>query len=325
LTRQLVAFSQQQPTSCQTLNLAASVGHTIKVLRQILGEDVTLEPRLSPGPVWIQADPSLVEQLVLHLAVNARRALPNGGRLLVFVESATVDAGRPSNSNLVPEACARLRIEWAEHSLEELRSDLADAPTRSLTTTDSTEAGMDSLRDLVDQLGARIEVNAPQGPVNGLGVLFPVATAPGQTRSPAEKENAVPGGSERVLVVEDDPGLRKFMVLLLQRLGYKVAEAASGPDAITIWTEHNDGFDLLVTDVVMPSGLSGVDLAARLQKRQPDLPVLFISGHDNAKMHGLNSTGEERVLRKPFTPEALALAVRTSLDHLPARNEMVQG
>jgi two-component system, cell cycle sensor histidine kinase and response regulator CckA len=305
LTSQLLAFGRRQLLRPHAVDLRAALGEMDGMLRKILGEGVTLEV-LSPGPVWARVDPSRLEQVVLNLVVNARDAMPAGGRMTIEAR-----AERDGGGAALP---ARLRFtdtgegmppEVLEHVFEPFFTTKAEGK--------GTGLGLSTVYGVVTQSGGSVTVES----VPGRGTTFEVTLPPSP---PADDDPGsgsgmpVPRGQETLLVVEDQAVLRAIVVRALSEQGYRVLEAAGPDEGLRLAALEGPRIDLVLTDVVMP-GAGGRALVEALRVDHPDLKALFMSGHGAEALAPPGvANGNVRVLPKPFRLEDLARAVREALD-----------
>ena len=321
LTRQLLAFSRRQTLRPSDLDLNEVVANLAKMLQRIVGEHITVHLHFSPVPAQVHADASMLDQVVLNLVVNARDAMPEGGRLEIETHVCELD-----------EPAARLMTdarpgEFVCLSVSDTGTGMSPAVRARIfepffTTKDvgrGTGLGLATVYGIVRQHQGWIEVHSETGRGSLFRVYLPYTSG---ATTPQEQSTAtavpVPGGSETILVVEDEPPLRLLIRTILTRLGYQVLEAPSGVAALKVWREHRDRIQLLLTDMVMPERMSGRDLAVRLHEERPDLPVIYITGY-NPEMAGRDFVLQEGVnyIPKPFTPRKLGVTVRAILDSAP--------
>jgi PAS domain S-box-containing protein len=308
LTARLLAFSRKQVLQPRVLDINEIVVDLEPMLRRLIGEDVLLDLSLNPDVLPVTADPSQIEQVVMNLAVNARDAMPEGGRLGIATWTASAGAG------------AAVVLEVSDTGLG------MDAETRSrlfepfFTTKEpgrGTGLGLATVYGIVAQSGGRVAVESAPGEGTRFRVLLPPAgSAP--SALPAElARGSAGGGWETVLLVEDEADVRSLAAELLARRGYTVLSAAEPAAALALAREHVGTIHLLLTDVVMP-GMSGPDLAAQLAAVRAHLRVLYMSGYtdDALGRHGVLGPGIA-LLPKPFSAEILARRVRESLDAAP--------
>jgi two-component system, cell cycle sensor histidine kinase and response regulator CckA len=318
LIRQLLAFSRHQVLQPQLLDLNEVICSLTHMLERLLGEHVSLKPELSAVLPSVYADPGMIEQVLLNLAVNSRDAMPRGGTLTLRT---AWHAFTPDDIQGRSEA----RVgEYVCLSVEDTGCGI-DAETLArifepfFTTKEmgkGTGLGLATVYGIVKQHDGWIEVDSKVGLGTTFRMFFPGRDEPaqGSTRSATEHFRAV-GGSETILVVEDEPALRELVAQILTEYGYRVLVAASGWEALSLWETESSRVSLLLTDVVMPQGLSGPDLADRLRCERPDLKVVYTSGY-SPEVAGRDATLFEGpdFLAKPYRPARLAAVVRECLD-----------
>jgi signal transduction histidine kinase/ActR/RegA family two-component response regulator len=307
LTRQLLAFSRRQAMQTRVMDLNATVRNTARMLQRLLGADVAVRLVLQPEAALVLADPGMVDQVLLNLAVNARDAMAGGGQLTI--ETSSLDAGDGRFVCLrVSDTGTGIAPEHLPHIFEPF-----------FTTKDvgrGTGLGLATTYGIVQQHGGRIEVDSEPGRGTAFRVLLPAASGQPADEAPVETP-VVPLGTETILVVEDEEDVRDLVVESLTGFGYNVVEASSAPRALEVWQTRRHEIDLLVTDLVMPDGMTGFDLARRMRADRPALKVIYTSGYV-ADMTGSDVALSEGVnyLAKPFSLPALARLVRRSLDSL---------
>jgi nitrogen-specific signal transduction histidine kinase/CheY-like chemotaxis protein len=316
LTQQLLAFGRRQMLRVETLDLNAQVERLEGMLRRLIGEHVKLVSELSAGSMQVRADSSQIEQVIVNLVVNARDAMPEGGRILLATKRVRVDVKRTLK---FPEFKAG---EYVLLSVSDTGSGM-DEETKAhifepfFTTKGmgrGTGLGLSIVYGIVKQSGGYIYVQSEVGKGTKFDVYLPF-THDAENEKRENASESPPGGSEKVLVAEDEQIVRRMIATSLRGYGYEVVEAVNGREALRIFREHPDGFfDLLVTDVVMPE-MGGQELAERLTRFQPGLKVLFVSGYtDNLGVRKRVQAHEAHFLQKPFTSASLAKKVRTLFD-----------
>jgi signal transduction histidine kinase len=320
LTRQLLAFSRQQVLEPKVLDVNASVVSTEKLLKRLIGEDVQLATSLAPDLGRVKVDPGQVEQIIMNLAVNARDAMPQGGRMTI--ETANVDMDEIYVRSHAPARPGR----YVMLALSDTGIGM-DEPTKArifepfFTTKDpgkGTGLGLATVYGIVKQSGGFIWVYSEPGHGTSFKLYLPRVDEPAEPVA-APIPMTEPGrGTETVLLVEDAASVRMVTRQVLERYGYAVLEAPNGDTALRLAAKHHGPIHLLLTDVIMP-GLSGRQLAEQLAQLRPDMKVLYASGYaGNAIVHhGILESGIA-YLPKPFTPETLGRRVRQVLDSSPA-------
>ena len=309
LTRQLLAFSRQQVLSPRVLDLNAVVTDAEKMLNRIIGEDVHLSTALMPGLRAVRADLGQIEQVLLNLAINARDAMPQGGRLTIETRNVELDSGMIKGSHVL------LAISDTGCGMtEEVKTRIFEPFFTTKDAGKGTGLGLATVFGIVKQSGGHIEVYSEVGLGTTFKVYLPrVESMPGGPKSTIGIRTP-PRGTETVLLVEDEDGVRLLTRNVLRECGYTVIEAANGKEAMREAEGYPDSLQLLVTDVVMP-GIGGRILAEQLSATRPHLKVLFLSGYtdDAVVRHGILHD-QVHFLQKPFTPVSLALKVREVLD-----------
>ncbi|MBN9522360.1 PAS domain S-box protein [bacterium] len=316
LTRQLLAFSRKQVLQPKLIDPNALLADLGRMLRPLLGEDIELALTLAPAVRRVRVDPGQLEQVVMNLAVNARDAMPTGGRLTVETGNATLDeAYAEFRPEVRPGNYVRLAVTDTGAGMDRAVADRVFEPF--FTTKGEgrgTGLGLATVYGIIKQSGGHIEVTSEVGTGTTFEVYLPAADeAPGSRVGVALPDRA-PGGRETVLLVEDEEAVRELAARVLRTKGYHVVEAADGAAALATAARHPGPIDLLVTDVVMPR-LGGRELAARLAETRPGLRVLYLSGYtdDAVVRHGVTEA-QVAFLQKPFGPDALAGKVREVLD-----------
>jgi signal transduction histidine kinase/ActR/RegA family two-component response regulator len=319
LTRQLLAFSRRQILQPEILDLNHVILDLKKMLRRLISEDIHLETLLASSLGYVEADPGQLEQVIMNLAVNARDAMPEGGRLTI--ETADVElheAYAQGHGNLiVPGAYVMLAVSDSGTGMSlEVQNQIFDPFYTTKGKGKGTGLGLSTVYGIVKQSNGNIWVYSEQGKGTTFKIYLPLA---GKERSGQRAKTLMQTeleGSEVILVVEDDPSVRKIAVKNLTRYGYSVLSAATPAEAITLCTEQKVHIDLVLTDVVMP-GMSGKELVHTLWEQGMQVKVVYMSGYtENAIVHhGVLDPGLI-FLQKPFSPESLTRKVREALDQI---------
>jgi PAS domain S-box-containing protein len=300
LTRQLLAFSRQQILQPQLLDLADQVRRTESMLQRLLREDAEVALDLPDAPVPILLDPLQVEQILVNLAVNARDAMPEGGRLTLGVDTRTGPGGDE----------AVLTVEDTGHGMSPETLARAFEPFFTTKPTgEGTGLGLATVYGIVEQSGGSVEAESEPGEGTRVVGRFPRAPPNGLESPPSPAPPETEPGEGVVLVVEDEDSVRHLLERILARAGYTVLSASHGPGALELSDARDGPIDVLVTDVVMP-GMNGIEVAAELTDRRPSLQVLYISGYASEEHELTRRVEEDRFLPKPFTPQELLDAVR---------------
>lgn len=308
LTAQLLAFSRKQVLQPRVINLNDLVRNVEKMLRRTIGEDIELTTRLPGGLGQVEADPGQIEQVLMNLAVNARDAMPRGGKLFITTENALLDEEYASQYayTVSPGEYVVIAVtDTGEGMSKAVREQIFDPFFTTKEEGKGTGLGLSTVFGIVKQSGGYIWVYSEEGSGTTLKVYLPRTDA-----SPVELREAgvvppVPEQMRTVLVVEDDPAVRKVARLFLERAGFEVFVAADGEEAMRVAEEVAGPIHALLTDIVM-SRMGGRELAARLSEQRPDIRVLFTSGYsDDAISHYRVLESGTAFLQKPYGPEQL--------------------
>ncbi|MDQ3364700.1 MAG: PAS domain-containing protein [Myxococcota bacterium] len=314
LTRQLLAFSRQQVLKPQVLDLNQTLEGLQKMLRRVLGEDIDLALLTDSRLRGVFADPGQLEQVLMNLVVNARDAMPTGGTLSIETVNVELDATAAAAMVDVRPGCyVMMTVTDSGTGMDEATRSQVFEPFFTTKGMQGTGLGLATVFGIVHQSGGAISVSSELGKGTAFTIHLPVAGHAAPTRE-VSRSDAARGGTETILLVEDDDAVRVLVRSLLRRDGYHVVDAQNGGEAFLIAEQHPGTIHLLITDVVMPR-MSGRQLAERLAPIRADMKVLYMSGYndDAVLRHGVL---ESRVpfLQKPVTMEALSRTVRRVLD-----------
>ncbi len=320
LTRQLLAFGRRQVMQPRLLDVNEIVAHMTKMLGRILGEDIALQLNYFSQPALVNADAGMMEQVLLNLAVNSRDAMPKGGLLTIRI--ATMEL----NARQIPEHTEARAGRFVCLTVTDTGCGIKPENLRRIfepffTTKEigkGTGLGLATVYGIVKQHQGWIEVTSELNKGSTFRVFLPASAEAPRNDSAEPAEQAVSGGAETILVVEDEAPVRELVCRLLAQRGYRILEAESGVKALEIWRQRKNIIDLVLTDLVMPDRMNGRELAERLWAERPALKVIFTSGYsqdvvgkDFVLNQGLN------YVQKPYHPQKLAQTVRECLD---ARN-----
>ena len=297
LTRQLLAFSRQKSHQPRVLDLNEVVSHLLKMLRTLIGEDIEIEARLTPGLPHIKVDASHIEQVIMNLAVNSRDAMPKGGRLQI----GTALSGERVLLT-VADTGAGMTAEALKHVFEPFYT----------TKEQGTGLGLATVFGIIKQSGGEIEIASTPGQGTTINVFLPRAVG-GEKTAPSAPPESKTAGNETLLLIEDDDALRAALVRTLVRHGYSVFSCKTGAEAVALAANRKSPLHLIVTDVVLPKQ-SGPDAAAEIRKHAPEAKVLFISGYTDTTAYRDVPVNGPSFLQKPFSPDAFAAKVRGALD-----------
>ena len=316
LTRQLLAFSRQQVLEPVVLNLNTLVADMQKMLPRLIGEDIDLNLILDPALGRVKADPGQLEQVVMNLAVNARDAMPDGGKLTIQTADAEIDAAfAREHPGSVPGKYVMLAVTDIGTGMDpETQAQIFEPFYTTKGRDKGTGLGLATVYGVVKQSNGYITVDSEKGKGSTFTIYLPRIEQNVPAPSKTSPEPLKVGGSETILLVEDAEPLRRLAQLFLKENGYRVVAAADGSEAQHIAAEISGPIDLLLTDVVMP-GINGRVLAERLAPGHPAMKVLYMSGYTDSFIagHGVLEPGTH-LLRKPFTEEVLIRKVREVLD-----------
>ncbi len=314
LTRQLLAFSRKQVMEPKVINLNSIVSDSERMLRRLIGEDIKVVLELDAGLGMVMADPGQLAQVLMNLAVNARDAMPAGGRMTIETQNVELDeAYAATHSNVQPGKYAMLSISDTGVGMsEETMQRIFDPFFTTKPQGSGTGLGLAMVYGIVRQMGGWIWVYSELGKGSTFKVYFPLTGQEIETGVPVSEPDSL-GGTETVLVVEDNREVRRLAVEVLRGYGYTVLEAGGGEEALDAAGQYAGSIDLLITDVVMP-GMTGRELANRLKLIRPHVQVLYTSGYTaNVIAHqGVLDPGVE-YLPKPFTPVQLVTKLRKIL------------
>jgi nitrogen-specific signal transduction histidine kinase/ActR/RegA family two-component response regulator len=318
LIRQLLIFSRREIVRPQTLDIGAVLNNLRSLLRRLIGSHIDIQWNIADDLPLVIADPASLEQIVVNLVVNARDAMPDGGRICIEATPRLLDA-----------AVASLHVEAKPGRYIEIRvTDTGTGIPPGLlprifepffTTKEAgkgTGLGLSTVYSIVRQHGGWIEVESQPGTGTTFTIFHPIAAFPDHASPSAGLDPTIGDPSHRnvrhVLLVEDDPAIQKVLATLLERRHIGFSLASDGIEALALWTRWPTSFDLLITDIVMPHGMNGLRLARSIREQNPQLAVILMSGYSDALAdpRNLDMPGDPpRILLKPFTPDQLLAAI----------------
>ncbi len=319
LVQQLLAFSRKQVIQLLPLDVGAVLTNLGEVLGRVLGEHVTLEVRPSVGLPLIEGDLRMIEQVVINLAVNARDAMPLGGLLRITAVTVEIDSETArcnSDARPGPHVCVGV-VDTGCGIAPEVLAHIFEPFFTTKEVGQGTGLGLASVYGIVKQHSGWVEVQSEIGQGTTFRLFFPVCSYAPSPNAESLGAGPIAGGSETVFVVEDEPAVRRLAVKTLRRYGYNVYEAESGVEALKLFPLWADEIDLLLTDMVMPGGVPGRELAFRLQELKPTLKVIYMTGYNrNMAGTGFKPSEEFSLLTKPFSGVDLLRLVRQSMNDL---------
>jgi two-component system cell cycle sensor histidine kinase/response regulator CckA len=317
LTRQLLLFSRKQVIERRQLDLHELLGNLTKMLQRILGEDILLDHIEAPDLPPVFADAGMLDQVVMNLAVNARDAMPTGGKLTLTTSV------EEFNAAMLPRAVGARPGRFVTLAVTDTGTGIAPEILEKIfepffTTKEvgkGTGLGLATVFGILKQHEGWIEVASQVGQGTTFKVALPVTDAPPRSERRRHTTHFVRSGHETVLLIEDDPALRGLARTVLQRYGYEVHEAGSAVEARGVWALYQERIALVLTDMVLPGGVSGPELARKLTAKKPALKVIFTSGYGvDLETQSLKLTPGVNFLQKPFNVDQLAKCVRDLLD-----------
>jgi nitrogen-specific signal transduction histidine kinase/CheY-like chemotaxis protein len=316
LTRQLLLFSRRQTPQLSTVDLNAVVANVSRMLTRIVGDDIRVTIDYAESPLTVHADAGMIDQVLLNLAVNSRDAMPQGGVLKVAVSACEVDqsalAAQPDR-RLGRYACLAI-TDGGEGIAPDVLPHVFDPFYTTKGVGKGTGLGLAAVLGIVQQHGGWVDVQSQLGRGTTVRVYLPRAEREPRPTADRPPQSAMPGGENTILLAEDDVALRRLVRTILVDRGYRVLEASSGRDAIVVWTQHQQEVKLLLTDLVMPDGMSGLELARLLQGHNPALKVIYSSGYSaDVAAQQVSLAEGVNFLSKPYSPQTLVETVHAAL------------
>jgi CheY-like chemotaxis protein len=308
LIRQLLTFSRRQVVQPKVLNINDSVSALEKILRRVLGEHIRIETALDANLGSVRADANQVDQVILNLAVNARDAMPTGGRLKIQTSNVVIEDGRTDGATefvmlSVSDTGVGMDAETQKHIFEPFFT------TKEIGK--GTGLGLATVYGITQQSGGHVEVHSEIGKGARFEIYLPRVDGDAMATERRSDRPTNPG-SGTILLVEDNPGVKQMVGRILRERGYTVLDAEHPEEALAVSARHGDAIDLVLTDVVMP-GMSGRRMVTQLRERVPGLRALFMSGYPSPAASADGAEQRESGLQKPFSPNALLDAVNTLL------------
>jgi two-component system cell cycle sensor histidine kinase/response regulator CckA len=315
LTRQLLAFSRKQHLELKVIDVNSIVSDMERLLRPLIGEDIELTTQLSPSVGCTRADSGQLEQVIMNLVVNAKDAMPNGGKISIRTASVALDSSyRPENTLIKPGQYVMISVSDNGSGMD--RETQARVFEPFFTTKEKgkgTGLGLSTVYGIIKQSGGYVFVQSELKRGTTFNIYFPRVDEPSESIAPMPATAASAGGSETILLVEDEASVRQLVRDTLEARGYRVLEAANGHAALEQAASHTEPIHLIVTDVIMP-GLGGAELAQQLLLSRPATKVLYLSGYaEDALAQPLVTDANQAFLQKPFTLQNLSRKVREVL------------
>ena len=309
LTRELLAFARRGESAATLLDLSTLMRDLEPMLRRLLAGDIVFDFQLEPGVPRVMMDRTVLEQILMNLLLNASDAMPAGGTLTVTTKSRSVDEAQAERRGLQPGDYALLSIADTGVGIPAEMLPRIFEPFFSTKGDKGTGMGLATVYGAIDQASGWIDVDSTVGQGTTFAVMLPAAATPAEPPSEVDQERIT------LLLVEDEPALRKLVVTMLEEKGYAVLQAGNGLDAIAVAERHRGEIDLLITDVVMPR-LSGPELAQQLRSLRPGVEILFMSGYNDSRLvnRGIEQA-DANLLVKPFTPDQLFSRVHELTEH----------
>ena len=314
LTAQLLAFGRRSPMSAEVLDINELLAGSASMLARMIGSDIEFIQELSPETSRVRADPNQFQQVIMNLVVNARDAMPTGGKLTIATEA--VELSEPPFGNAEIEPGSFVRVDVADTGTGMDAEQLSRIFEPFYTTKEAgkgTGLGLSTSHGIVSQLGGHFSARSEPGEGTTFSILLPRVEAPATSAGAEEAHTPDSGGSEAILLVDDQEALRRVTVRVLRGAGYEVLEAGNGAEAVEVADAYDGQIDLLLTDLVMPE-VNGYELAEALRAGRSRLKILFMSGYPPEARERYGEAAAQGHLQKPFAPDTLRRAVRVALD-----------
>lgn len=312
LIRVLLTFSRKQNINLKIIDLNEAIGSITKLLRRIIGEDIRLNVRFASESATIMADITSIEQVIMNLVTNARDAMPQGGDLTIMVEILNIDDLKAREHNVKAGRYVVMRVADTGKGIEkDIINKIFDPFFTTKEAGKGTGLGLSVVYSIVKQHNGFIEVNSEQGKGATFSIFFPYQEEDTTGSQMEKSEDFIEGGSETILLVEDDADIRNSLRFILERYGYKVLEAPDGIKGYEVFSKNKDKIDLIITDVVMPE-LSGVKMYEKILQLKKDVKVIFMSGYSDEILEQRTNINFE-VLFKPIPPVELLRKIREKL------------
>jgi two-component system, cell cycle sensor histidine kinase and response regulator CckA len=323
LTRQLLVVSRKQAMQPEPLDLNDIVESLGRMFERVIGESISLRSTCAPRLRRVNADRGMLHQVLLNLCLNARDAMPEGGILLIRTSDEYIEAR--SDLSEVAETGHYVCLHVTDTGCGIPSEHLERIFDPFFTTKDvgkGTGLGLATVYSIIKQHRGWIETTSTMGQGTTFRVFLPALLTDSMRPKADPRPSSTPKGNETILVVEDDPAVRRTLCKLLERCGYSILKAESGPAALAVWEVHKDRIKLLLTDIMMPGGMLGPQLARRMRAEKPNLRVVFTSGYDPTAVEGTADLGEGvSLLHKPWLHNEVAEIIRGALDQAMSQNQ----
>jgi two-component system cell cycle sensor histidine kinase/response regulator CckA len=319
LTRQLLAFSRKQLLELKVIDVNAIVADMERLLRPLIGEDIELTTSLTPNIGCTRADAGQLEQVIMNLVVNAKDAMPSGGKICIRTASVTLDESyRPENTFIKHGPYVMISVSDSGQGMDrETQARIFEPFFTTKEKGKGTGLGLSTVYGIIKQSGGYVFVQSELGRGTVFTIYFPRVDEPSEAHGATQISPSAAGGSETILLVEDEDSVRQLVRETLESRGYRVLEAENGDAALALAASHTDPIHLIITDVVMP-GLSGHELVQQLIPARPTLKVLYLSGYaQEAFSASVAADAPKTFLQKPFTLQTLSRKVREILGPQP--------
>ena len=319
LTRQLLSFSRKQVVHPEVLRVAEIVPGLASMMSRLVGQGIEIELAMADGVGCIHMDPALLEQALVNLVVNARDAMPEGGKLTIEARNAEVGPARHGPAGVAPGRYVVIRVSDTGTGMDDAtRSRIFEPFFTTKPKGKGTGLGLAMVFGTVEQSGGYIDVASELGAGTTFTIHLPRVPAPAASQGEAPRpEGGRAGGGKRILVVDDEPQVRASVRLFLAAGGFSVLEAGNGDEGLARFRADEDGSDLVLTDLVMP-GMGGVALGRAIRARRPSVPILYMSGYSDEVFSGKEELPAGHFLQKPFDRETLLDRVHAALAALAA-------
>ena len=322
VVRQILAFSRRQPVVMRVLNLNEVLRDFLRTLPRLLGEDITIHTKLAQNLGNIRSDTGQIEQMIANLAANARDAMPRGGALTIETADVTLDNDYAAHhAGVAPGPYVMLSVsDTGVGMTEEVKEHLFEPFFTTKKRNQGTGLGLAVVYGIVRQNDGNIDVQSQPGQGTTFRIYFPRVEEPLLTARASRLDSITPGGTETILVVEDQAQVRNTVRRVLARLGYTVLEASDGAEALRLFDAQGEQVDLVLADVVLP-GIGGPETVKQLRRKRQDFKVLYMSGYPDTVVANYGVEDGADLIRKPFSPKLLAERVRAILDAAPVSQE----